>query len=204
MAMIRLCDWTKKQLDKDDPVFEVNIESENGETLQYEVGNEGRVAILSQLNGANAPNNAKIKVVEKIVPRDPPPEGLMSAAPGIDVQVGDDPFSPGPTSMPNAPLGDVDSLGISNIDDDGIPPLEIPADVKQRLRKPSREQADKVVAESTKFQQGSLPALTQGGAAQIAAAKKLRTIEARKNKELQRDVPDGVNVNISPKSTRNI
>ncbi len=201
MAMIRLCDWTKKQLDKDDLVFEVTIEGEDNETLQYEVGDEGRAAILNQLNGASAPNNAKVQVVKKIVLRDPPPEGLISATPGIDVQITDNPFDPGPASMPGAPQGD---LGISNMDDDGIPPLEIPADVKQRLRTPSRAQADKVVSESTQFARGSLPALTQGGPEQLAAAKKLRNIEAIKEKELQRSTSDGVKVNTNPRPNRNI
>lgn len=212
MAMIRLCDWTKKQLDKDDLVFEITIEGEDGETLQYEVGDEGRTAILNQLNGADVPNNAKVQVVEKIILRDPPPEGLISATPGIDAQVTDNPFDPGPASMPSAPQGNGDDLSMPigddlsmpNMSDDGVPPIEIPADVKQRLRTPSREQQAKVVAESTKFAEGSLPALTRGGAEQIAAVKRLREIEADKDKELQRSTSDGVKVNINPKPTRNI
>lgn len=194
MAMIRFCDWLKKPLDKNDPVFEVIIQGGDGETLQYEVSDEGRAVILSQLDGDVTPNNAKPRVIEKIVPRDPPPQGLIGDAPGLDVQATDDPFDS---------EGGGDDLGMPNIDD-GVPPLEIPTDVKQRLKAPSREQADKVVAESTKFKQGSLPTLTQGGSEQLAAAKKLREFEAEKNRELQRNAPDGVEVNVGPKPNRHM
>jgi hypothetical protein len=79
--------------------------------------------------------------------------------------------------------------------DDDVPPLEIPESTRRKFRMPTPAQADKVIEASTKFEEGSLPALTMGGKKQKEAMRKLRAIEAKKEEELQRSARGGINVN---------
>ncbi len=192
MATIRLCDWTKERLGKDEEVYRITIAEH-----EFEVGETGMEALLSQLDGEEAPGQPKVQIVEKIVEREAPPPSLTGASPGgLDVKVQGDPFEPGPNSMPQPPMGDGGSKPSATADDNnGIPRIEIPDDTRKKLRTPTSAQADKVIEDSTRFEEGSLPSLTMGGKKQKEAMKKLRVIEAQKEKDLQRSARGGIRVN---------
>ena len=185
MATIRLCDWTKERLVKDEDTFKVMVGDQ-----EFEVGEEGKKIILDQLEGEDAPQ------VQKVVYREAPPPQLVAGEPGIDIEVPGDPFETGPGSMPRPVQGNKDDLSMPNTSggDDNVPPLEVPEDTKKRLKMPTPAQADKVIADSTHFEEGGLPALTMGGKEQKAAMKKLRAIEEKKEDELQRSARGGVRV----------
>lgn len=197
MATIRLCDWTKERLGKDEEAHKVTV----GEH-EFEVGEEGMKALLGQLEGETAPGQPVVKVVEKIVEREAPPPPLVGAPPGgLDVEVRGDPFEPGPASMPQPPMGGggeppvTTAAAASPASDDGVPPIEIPDDTRKRFRTPTVAQSDRVIQESTRFEEGNLPSLTMGGKKQKEAMKKLRAIEAQKEKDLQRSARGGIRVN---------
>ncbi|MHA2063521.1 MAG: hypothetical protein ACXABY_03975 [Candidatus Thorarchaeota archaeon] len=178
MATIRLCDWFKTRIEKDAPTFKVTVDD-----AEFEVSAAGKDAIIGQLEGENTPD------VARVVYRDTPPPPLTVAPPGIDIVVPGDPFDPGPGSMPQPVQANSDD------GDDDVPPLEIPElHPKKKLKMPTPAQADKVIEESTRFEEGGLPALTMGGKKQKEAMRKLREIEAKKQQELQRRAPGGVNI----------
>lgn len=194
MATIRLCDWTKERLAKDEQAYTVTV----GEH-EFEVGEAGMKLLLSQLEGEEAPGQPEVKIVEKVVEREAPPPPLQAASPGgLDIEVSGDPFDPGPSSMPQPPMGGAEppvATPAASPVDDGVPPLEIPDDTRKKFKMPTPAQADKIIADSTVFEEGSLPSLTMGGKKQKAAMKKLREIEAQKEKDLQRSARGGVRVN---------
>ena len=204
MATIRVCDWTKKVLSKDDSVTEIIFRTEVGTTQgekAFEVGLEGMTMLLKQLEGEDEP---KVQVVEKIVHRDTPPSPLQAANPGgLDIEVKGDPFDAGPNSMPmpvqggGAPPPSVATAAAQ--DDDDVPPLEIP-DVHptKRLKMPTPAQGDKVLRESTRFEEGTLSALSRGAAAHKQARERLKVIEAQKANDAKRSGGRDVNVNPEP------
>jgi len=189
MARIIICDYLKQPLKKDDPTFVVDIDGK-----EFEVGEEGKRLLLEQLEGETAPqdNKTTVRVIETPTHRDPVPPGLVPALPGIDIEVQGDPFDAGPGSMPQ-PVMNV-------MPDDDVPPLEFPENPTNRLKMPTPVQADKVVLESTKFDEGSLPSLTMGARAQKEAMRKLRALETKQEDKLKRKAPPGVNVNAEPGS----
>ena len=173
MATIRLCDWFKTRIEKDAPTFKVTVDD-----ATFEVSKEGMQALLDQLGGESAPNAVRV------VHRDAPPPSLTVAPPGVHIGAPSDPFSPGPGSPPQPEQAD-----------DDVPPLEIPElHPKKKLKLPTPAQADKVIQESTRFEEGGLPALTMGGRQQKEAMRKLREIEAKKEQDAQRRAPGGVNI----------
>lgn len=191
MATIRLCDWTKERLGKEEKSYSVVIEGD-----QFEVGEAGLKAMLEQLEGEDAPEVGPIR--EKIVYREAPPSPLAAAPPGIDVEVTGDPFEPGPGSAPQPIQGNADDVSAPNTAEaqtGDVIPLEIPElNAKTRLKMPTSAQADKVIQESTRFEEGGLPSLTMGGKRQKEAMRKLRAIEEKKEQELKRSAHKGINV----------
>ena len=153
MATIRLCDWTKERLAKDEDTFKVVVGDQ-----EFEVGEEGKKIILDQLEGEDAPQ------AEKVVYREAPPPLLREGVPGVDIEVPGDPFETGPGSMPHPVQGNGDDLSMPNTTagDDDVARLEVPEDTKKRLKMPTPAQADKVIEDSTHFEEGGLPALTMG------------------------------------------
>ena len=197
MATIRLCDWTKERLGKDEEAYEVIVGNN-----KFEVGEMGLQALLDQLEGEEAPGQPKVQIIEKIVEREAPPPPLIGASPGgLDVEVKGDPFEPGPSSMPQPPMGGGDGGSeppvtvLTPDNNDGVPRIEIPDDTKKKFRMPTVAQSDKVIADSTRFEEGGLPSLTMGGKSQKEAMRKLRAIEAQKEKDLQRSARGGIRVN---------
>lgn len=194
MATIRLCDWFKTRIEKDAPTFKITIEQDldaSPVVFTFEVSEEGKKALLDQLEGEDAPGSVRV------VHRDAPPPSPAVAPPGAHIEVSSDPFTPGPGSMPQPIQGNGDDLSMPNtsVTNDDVPPLEIPElSAKKKLKMPTPAQADKVIEESTRFEEGGLPALTVGGKKQKEAMRKLREIEAKKEQELQRKAPGGINV----------
>ena len=200
MATIRVCDWTKQVLPKDEDIFVIEIEG--NEVHKFEVGLEGRKLLLEQLEGESEPSVAKAQVVERVVYRDAPPDSLQSAMPGIDVEVSSDPFDAGPTSMPQPPQATQAALGepaggaafdLGSVGDDSeLTPLEIPESARKAFKKPTVTQADKVVQDSTHFREGSLASLNPGATAQRNAAAKMRAMKDRDTKQLNSKANHGI------------
>lgn len=191
MATIKLCDWTKQRIGKDEETCVIVIGEE-----EFEVSMDGKKAILDQLEGEEmSPIIVPILSSNPSTREEPEPvpdHGLEPAqAIGLDIPVTGDPFDAGPSTMPQPVQGN------ASASDDNVPPLEIPDDITQRLRPPSPETADKILKDSTKFEEGSLPTLT-GGAARKEAARKLRELNARSEDKLKRRVPKGVNMSDKP------
>ena len=201
MATIRVCDWTKKVLTKDEPVTTVTIGDK-----EFEVGIEGMTLLTEQLEGEQEPNAPVIKEVEKVVYRDMPPAPLEAVSPGgLDIEVSGDPFDAGPSTMPmpvqgngGAPPPPV-ATAAAQYDDDDVPPLEIPVvHPTKRLRMPTPAQGDKILRESQRFEEGGLPALSRGASAHKQARERLKQIEALKAQEAKRSGGRNVNVNPDP------
>jgi hypothetical protein len=185
MATIRVCDYTKKILAKGEDVFTIDIEGIEGEVHKFEIGLEGKNLLLEHLEGDSEPG-VMIRTIEKIVYRDAPPDTLQAAMPGLDIEVKDDPFDTGPSSMPQPAMGHDEAP--SPLDD--VPPIEIPAG-HQRI-KSTPAQRDKVVQESRRFEHGTLPALTAGGRAQREADARLRAGKDKDTRQLNRLGGDGI------------
>lgn len=188
MATIRLCDWTKERLAKDAPTFEIAID---GQT--FEVGEAGRNAILEQLEGENAPGQPRVQVVERTVEAAPT---QPAAAPLINVETNDDPFEPGPGSMPQMPMAEQAAAedGVIPEPEDGVPRIEIPEDTKKRLPMPTEAQSDKVIRESVVFEEGTLSALNPGGKGRQQAVKKLAQKETVEERNYMNQGRGGINV----------
>ena len=197
MATIRVCDWTKKVLAKDESVFAIEIEG--NEVHKFEIGAEARDWLLKQLEGEDALGKTQVQVVEKIVYRDTPPSPLQAGPPGLDIEVAGDGFEPGPASMPEPPQaaqanlqpGD-SAFDMGEVSGDEASPLEIPESAKKKFKAPTRQQADKVVQDSTHFREGSLAALNPGAAAQRNASAKLRAMKDRDTNQLNGKANHGI------------
>tara|TARA_R110000824_G_scaffold208303_3_gene393890 strand:- start:81 stop:674 length:594 start_codon:yes stop_codon:yes gene_type:complete len=195
MATIKLCDWTKERIGKDEPTYRVTVEEDT-----FEVSDAGMTAIMNQLEGEDAPGTPQVKVVERVVHRDAPPPPLESVGPGgVQVQVADDPFDAGPSSAPE-PI----QTALTPADPVDVAPedlLEIPDDPKKRFKTPSKVLAQRIVEEATKFPEGTLPALTVGNKQQRDAAKRLKAQEDKQEDSLRRKAGRDFNVNPNPRSS---
>jgi hypothetical protein len=178
MARLIICDYLKTPLKKDDKTFVVVVDGQ-----EFEVGSEGMKALLEQLEGDTPPHGVGVTA-----PLVTPPKGSSGQVAAIGVHVDDTPL----------PAQDVPQPMM----DDDVPPLEIPDNPRQRFKKPTPAQADKVVNESTKFDEGSLPALTMGAKAQKEAMRKLRELEDEAEAKVRRKAPEGVNLNPEPDRQR--
>lgn len=196
MATIKLCDWTKKRLGKDEQTILIAIEDR-----EFEVGPEGHRLLLEQLEGEDAPGTPK--VVERVITRDAPPPPLEAAAPGgVQIQVADEPFEAGPSSTPEpaqAALTPADPVVPGDVAPEDL--LEIPDDPKKRFKTPSKVLAQRIVEEATKFEEGTLAALTVGNKQQRDAAKRLRELEDKEEEKLRRKAGRDFNVNPNPRNS---
>ena len=189
MATIRLCDWTKQRLSKDEDTFIVAVGDQ-----EFEVGAEGRDALLAQLEGETAPDAPQVQVVEKIVERDAPPPSLEAAQPGgVQIESDGDPFEQGPSSMPQP----VKAEAGAPVEPDGGPDelLEIPDDPNRRLKVPPRKLAERIVEEATVRPEGTLDTLTMGAGAHRDAMRRMKELEDKQNERLRRRAPNGVEMN---------
>lgn len=190
MATIKLCDWTKARLAQDEETTLITIGDK-----EFEVGEAGRAALLKQLEGMTPPGQPE--VVERVVVREAPPPPLQAASPGVGIHTADDPFEPGPSSAPIAPQAapqpqPAPQAGPAPASGDM---LQIPADTRRPLPKAPESVAQRIIEDSTKFEEGSLPTLTMGGAQHREAMKKLKALEEAQNEKLRRRVQSGVRVN---------
>mgnify|MGYP003654669851 CR=1 FL=1 len=189
MATIKLCDWTKERIGKDEPTYRVTVEEDT-----FEVSDAGMTAIINQLEGEDAPGTPKVEVVERVVHRDAPPPPLEGVGPGgVQIQVADEPFDSGPSSAPQPAQAAPAPLDPASMNSEDL--LEIPEDPKKRFRTPSKVLAQRIIEEATKFREGTLPALTVGDQQQRDAAKRLRTLEDKQEESLRRKGGRDFNVN---------
>lgn len=197
MATIRVCDWTKQVLTKEEDIFIIEIEG--NEVHKFEVGLEGRRLLLKQLEGDEELDAPSIQVVDRIVYRDTPPGVLQASPPGLDIEVAGDGFEPGPTSMPQVPQAQATNLAkgqaafdLGDTGSDEFTPIEIPESGKKKFKSPTKTQADQVVQDSTQFREGSLAALNPGAAAQRNASAKLRAMRDRDTAQLNSKANHGI------------
>ena len=196
MARVVICDYLKTKLGKDDPTFTVTVGDQ-----EFEVGEEGKRLLLEQLEGENTPQAPKVKVVEKVVYRDAPPPPLVAAPPGGIQIESNDPFEPGPNSMPEPTQAiengdDVEAQNTSGptpeVTDESL--IEIPDNVHMPLRPQKPKVAQRIVDEATKFEEGSLPTLTMGARQQRDAMKRLRNLEQTLQDRYRKRAGKGINV----------
>ncbi len=195
MATIKLCDWTKERLGKNEDTHVVVVGDQ-----EFEVGEEGRQLLLKQLEG-----DETLGVVEEAAPappsepREPPPPSLQASQPGgVQIQVADEPFEPGPSSMPESPRANHSEAPVEPVDladEDPSNLLEIPDDPKRRFRVPTAKLAERIIDEATRFEEGTLPSLTVGAKQQRDASKRLKALEAKQEEKLQRRAGENVNFN---------
>jgi len=167
MATIRLCDWTKKRLAKDAQTHTLILGGN-----EYEISDEALAQIKARLEGdevLQAPT--PVRIVTPV------------AAPVVSVEANQEaPATPGdvlePTPAPQA---------------GSVPPIAIPASTRERLPVPTTAQADSVIADSVRFQEGTLRALTPGKA-RSAAQEKLKSQWEDRFEDTQRPLPDRARV----------
>ena len=195
MATIKLCDWTKERIGKDEPTYRVTVEEDT-----FEVSDAGMTAIMNQLEGEDAPGTPQVKVVERVVHRDAPPPPLESVGPGgVQTQVSDEPFDAGPSSAPEPPQAALTPVDPVDVSPENL--LEIPDDPKKRFKTPSKLLAQRIVDEATRFEEGTLPALTVGNQQQRDASKRLKAQEDKQEDSLRRKAGRDFNVNPNPRNS---
>ena len=178
MATIKLCDWTKERLGRDDPTFKITVENggtdeysgydEDGTPIrqEFEVGVAGRDMILDQLQSEDSPKAAPVPVaVTPVAPVAPVhPETAL-----LEVEVAEGSLEVNSSEVLTEQFGAPKS---------DVPPLQIPEDVTKPLPPVSNAQRELVMTQSRVFNEGGLGALTPGDPAQRQAAKKLREDQA--------------------------
>ena len=197
MATIRVCDWTKERLSKDETAYEVTV---NGET--FEVGEQGKALILAQLEGDDAPGAPQVveRVVEREVPAAPaaPPQPSPTAS-LIDVEVSGDGLGGGQQSLPHPPTARTQAAEQpaqpaqpqQNVAPEDL--LQIPEDPNKPLPAATARQRDRVYQESIVFEEGTLASLNPGRGRKDAV-KKLASRETESDREYKKQGRGGVNI----------
>lgn len=189
MATVRFCDYTKKRLASGDETFLIVIEDK-----EFEVSTEGRDLLLHHLEAEDLPSVAFVPSPMP-VPEPSPAARTIVAAPGpmINVETTGDPFTPGPGSAPQPEQSMTEE---PEQPAQGKPPLEleIPDNLKKRLGIPSRATYERVIEDATRFEEGTLSALTPGKARK-RAGQRLRDVESDQEKALKRQGGSTINVN---------
>lgn len=134
---------------------------------EYEISDEALAQIKARLEGDEAPQApAPVRVAPPV------------AAPVVSVEANQEaPDAPEPTPAPQAV----------------VPPIAIPASTRERLPVPTTAQADSVIADSVRFQEGTLGALTPGRSRAVAQ-EKLKSRWEDKFEDTQRPLPDRARV----------
>lgn len=168
---IHTCDWTKKRLGKNEQTHTLVVGSN-----EYEISDEALAEIKARLEGDEVPE----RVAEAPV-RAPQP---IRVAPPV-VAVSDD-------AEPNgAALDDQEEAPETTRVHPNVPPLTVPTSTKERLPMPTPAQAETVIAESVRFQEGTLRALTHGKARKAAEQVLSTKWEERfEDNQPQRQLPD--------------
>jgi len=189
MATVRFCDYTKKRLGSSEETFLIAIEDK-----EFEVSAEGKDALISHLEADELP--AMTVVAAPPVPVPAAPIVAAPPAPLINVETAGDAFAPGPGSAPQPEQSVVGEPGIVEQTTDDRPPiqLEIPENPKKRLGLPSKATYERVIEDATRFEEGTLSALTPGKARK-KAGQRLRDVESDQENALKRQGGSQVNVN---------
>jgi hypothetical protein len=168
MATIKTCDWTKKRLAKDEETFTLIL---NG--MEYEISTEALAELKARLEGDEVPLTRQV-TTKPLRLATPTPH---VAAPSID----DEPNEAAPTASDEA----LEPMQVAN----AVPAIAIPASTRERLPVPTTAQADSVIADSVRFEEGTLRALTPGKA-RSAAQERLKSKWEDKFEDNQRPLPD--------------
>lgn len=176
MATIRLCDWTKKRIGKDEPTYKVTIEDQ-----EFEVSDEGMELLLNQLGGDEepAPFQNRLPRLVPVSPLDEQQREPVKDAIGREEE---------------STLTVEDNLPEPVMADGNAPAIEIPDDTRKPFKKPPVKLAEQIVAESTIAEEGSLPTLSMGQRAHKEAMKRLQDLEDKANDKLRRKAQKGVNI----------
>jgi len=156
MARITTCDWTKKRLGKNERTHTLIVDGN-----EYEVCDEALEEIKTRLESEDiTPVWAPVRVLgipgELEAMRNKPPV----VAPIVAEATNQEPTASQEAAPAPAPTPIVT-------------PVPIPASIRERLPVPTPAQADAVLTESARFQEGTLNTLTNGKA-RLEAQKLLR------------------------------
>lgn len=147
MATIKVCDWSKKQIATTAQTVKLVVGSRT-----YEISEAASLELIARLECDVVPPQA--------VPLPPSARHVAEPDIGINVETEDDPFEGEPEPEP---MGEPVKLPVK-----AAAPLPIPSSTKEKLPLPSPALADQVVAESTKFKEGTLKTLTPGKTRNLA------------------------------------
>lgn len=175
MATIRCCDWTKKKLGKDDTTYVLRLDGK-----EYEICKEALEELRAFLDSEESPLNRLAQsapLKPQFVHVTPP-----AVVPAINIVPNQEAPAP-PQEMPEPP-GEIPTPPPAPIT---LPP--IPASIRERLPVPSPAQSDAVLAESVRFEEGTLRALTPGKA-RTQAQERLKTKWEDKFEDTHRPLPE--------------
>ncbi len=171
MATFKFCDWTKERLVTGEATFIVVVDGQ-----EYEVCGEGMRQIVEQMK-SDIPftQTMTVPVVTSTQPG-PVPQIVVAPAPQPVEHI------PSPNSMPQPPMAQQEEVQeeaspVLAAGEEVVVPIEFPENPLRPLPMPSAKQRKQVIAESIKFEEGTLGALTYPKARK-AAAKKLRSLES--------------------------
>jgi hypothetical protein len=165
MARVVICDYLKTTLKKGDKTYVLTVDGS-----KFEIGEEARRQLIQRLEADEVPAAVMVQTETRQA------ELAAQVAPTV---INTESHQPGPASMPQPPQASQEPL------EDGTPiQIELPENPTQRLPAPSRITYERVMREATIRPEGTLPSLTDP-ASRKEAAKKLREIEAEKQKELR-------------------
>lgn len=173
MATIKTCDWTKKRLGKNEQTHTLIVSGN-----EYEISDEALAEIKARLEGDEVPEG----VVEA------PVRAPQTARVAPPVVAASDDTEPNEAALDNQEQAPQAPRIHPN-----VPPLTVPASTKERLPMPTPAQAETVIAESVRFQEGTLRALTPGKARKAAEQVLSTKWEGRfEDNQPQRQLPDRV------------
>lgn len=178
MAVVKFCDWLKIRVGANEATTKVKIGDR-----EFEVSQEGIRQLLERFESDELPRTPSV-VIRAPQPAPAPTAPFVAAPPLLNVETTVDPFT-APGSMP-------EPVQASPGDEQPVQ-LEIPQDLNKRLGVPSRQTWERVIKEATRFEEGTLPALSAGSKGRIAATKALSQRNQKNNDDLQRKAGGDVN-----------
>lgn len=178
MATIKLCDWFKTKLSANEATVKVQVGDK-----EFEVSEQAARSLLERLEADNLPEAPLLNFPPNVRSTTPQGEPQPVTPPPVIRVEPVEPFEAGPGSLPE-PVQCESAEPVQ---------LEIPQDLNKRLGVPSKATWERVIQDAKRFEPGTLPALSPGGA-RSAANKKLEEIEAAKESNLRREAGSDVNV----------
>lgn len=176
MANVQICDWLKTIIPGGEPVHKIEVDGKS-----FEICEAAKKEIFDRLEG-------DIQTVSsQAPPTNRPPFKAPDENP-VNQRVNENPFEEGPEEQSQAVQAPIE---LNEFDDDSI----IPEDPRKPFRTPSVRTAQRVIQESTKFEQGTLGSLN-AGRARAEAQRRLAERDTEIEGNLKRRLPSDINFNM--------